>query len=61
MAVGLVLDVKVLILLVDAVRGTLFPLRLAGRLLTAALVLLNLFFVHSEGGLRESGILSREV
>jgi len=61
MAVGLVLDVKVLVFLVDAVRGTLLPLRLAGRLLTAALVLLNLFFVHSEGGLGESGILSREV
>lgn len=60
MAVGFVLDVKVLVLLVDAVRRTLLPLRLASRLLAAALVLFDLVFVHPEGGLRESGILSRE-
>ena len=61
MAVGFVLDVKVLVLLVDAVRRALLPLRLASRLLAAALILLNLFFIHSGGGCGECGVLSREV
>jgi hypothetical protein len=55
-AVGLVLGVKVLLLVVDAVRRALFPLGDAGRRLAAALI-----FVHLEGCLGEGGVLSREV
>jgi hypothetical protein len=61
MAVGFVLDVKVFVLLVDAVRGTLFPLRQASRLFATALVFLDLLFVHFESGLGKCGLLSREV
>jgi hypothetical protein len=61
MTVGFVLDVKVFILLVDAVRRTLLPLRLASRLGAAALILLDLFFIHSERTCGECGLLSCEV
>jgi hypothetical protein len=61
MAVGFVLDVKVLVLLMDAVRRALLPLGHASRLVAAALVFLDLFFIHSDGGCGECGVLSREV
>jgi hypothetical protein len=46
MAVGLVLDVEVLAVLMDAVRGTLFPLGDARRLVATVLVV----FAHLESG-----------
>jgi hypothetical protein len=56
MAVGFVLDVKVLHVLVDAVRRALLPLGDARRRLAAALVL-----VHPEGRLCKCGMLAREL
>lgn len=57
MAVGLVLDIKVLVLLVNSVRRTLLPLGFTRRRLAAALV-----FIHPELSVVEKcGALSREV